>query len=211
MGGQPDAAKYEALIEQLTEIQRRAAARKTDALTASHDALCAVIGFLHADSRVAEREAARPLNQLQFAVFDRLRGAKPKLLFSRRNRKGAPTYTSAVVLRSIVNCAFSVLRKAGMSKDEAAKWLALELARNRIKQPSGKAITGNDIIRWDAERGGKSLKGSDEALACFAQYRLPAVLGKLGLGKLPSDTPIDWPVAQKAAGILVCLLRLCGF
>jgi len=33
MGGQPDAAKYEALIEQLTEIQRRAAARKTDALT----------------------------------------------------------------------------------------------------------------------------------------------------------------------------------
>ena len=80
-------AKYEALIEQLTEIQRRAAARKTDALTASHDALCAVIGFLHADTRVAEREAARPLNQLQFAVLDRLRGAKPKLLFSRRNRK----------------------------------------------------------------------------------------------------------------------------
>src|SRR5262249_8258947 len=155
MSGRPDAAEYEALIERLSEIQRRTAAGEIDELTASHDGLCAVIGFLHADVRVAEREAARPLNQLQFAVFDRLRGAKPKLLFGPRDRKGAkgaPTYTSAVVLRSIVNVAFFVLLEGGgMSKVEAARWLALELAHYGIKQPNGKAITARAIIRWSAE------------------------------------------------------------
>src|SRR5262249_18474801 len=98
---------------------------------ASRDALSAVTGFLHADARVAEREAAVPLHRLMFAVQDRLRGAKPKLLFGPRGRKGAkgaPTYTSAVFLRSIVNAAFFGMRKlGGMSKDEAAKWLASEL------------------------------------------------------------------------------------
>src|SRR5262245_29821103 len=137
MSGPPDTANYEALIERLSGIQRRMAAGEIDELAAGHDQLCAVIGFLHADVRVGEREAARPLNQLQFAIFDRLRGAKPKLLFGPRDRKGAtgaPTYTSAVVLRSVVNVGFFVLHEyGGMSKDEAAKWLASELARYRVK------------------------------------------------------------------------------
>jgi hypothetical protein len=208
MSGPPDAAKYEALIEHLSEIQRRTAAGEIDELTASHDELCAVIGFLHADVRVGEREAARPLNQLQFAIFDRLRGAKPKLLFGPRDRKGAkgaPTVTSAVVLRGIVNVAFFVLHEGGgMSKDEAAKRLASELARYRIKQPNGKAITAHAIIRWSAERGGKSLKGSDEVFALLIQDRLRPLLEKL-----PPDAPIRR--AQKAAGIVICIARLCGF
>jgi hypothetical protein len=207
MSGPPDAAQYETLIEKLSKIEQRAAAGEIDALNASHDALCAVIGFLHADVRVGEREAARPLNQLQFAIFDRLRGAKPKLLFGPRDRKGAtgaPTYTSAVVLRSVVNVGFFVLHKyGGMSKDEAAKWLAPELARYRVKQPNGKAITERAIIRWGAERGGKSLKGSDKVFALLIQDRLRPLLEKL-----PPDTPIRR--AQKAAGVVVCIGRLCG-
>jgi hypothetical protein len=208
MNGPPDSAKYEALIERLSEIQRRTAAGETDGLTASHEQLRAVIGFLHTDVRVGECEATRPLNQLQFAVFDLLRGAKPKLLFSPRDRKGAkgaPTVKSAVVLRSIVNVAFFVLHEyGGMSKDEAATWLASELARYGIKQPNGKAITARAIIRWGAERGGKSLKGSDEVFTLFIQDRLRPLLEYL-----PPDTPIRR--AQVAAGVFVSIGRLCGF
>jgi hypothetical protein len=208
MSRQPDAAKYEALVEQLTKIQRRSAAREIDALAASYEALNAVTIFLHADVRIAEREAAVPLHRLMFSVLDRLRGAKPTLLFKARDRKGAqgaPTYTSAVVLRSIVDAAFFELRKGGMSRDEAGKWLKSELARYSVKQPNEKAITASDIIRWDAERGGKSLKGSDEVFALFVQDWLPAMLEKL-----PSDTP-NRLGAQKAASMFVCLLRLYGF
>src|SRR5262245_20877884 len=118
MSGPPDAAKYETLIEQLSEIERRAAAREIDGLTASFYALPAVIGFLHEDTRVPEREATRPLLRLMLAVLDWLRGAKPKLLFEARDRegaKGAPSYTSAVIFRSIVNAAFFGLLEGGMS------------------------------------------------------------------------------------------------
>ena len=94
-----------------------------------------------------------------------------------------------------------------MSKDEAAKWLALELASNRIKQPSGKAITGNAIIRWDAERGAKSPKGSDEAFDSIVH----GVLRMTRQAQLSSDAPPDRRGAQIAAQAFIKLLRIGGF
>jgi hypothetical protein len=214
MGGQPDAAKYEALIEQLTEIERRAAAKETDALTASRESLGAVIGFLHEDARVPEREATRPLLRLMFAVADRLRGAKPKLLFDPRDtegEKGAPTYTSAATLRGYVNAAFLLLLEGGMSKQEAGNWLAAELERSGIKQPNEKAITAKTIIRWRAERGGKSLKGSDEAFEWIVHGTLRTMLERSGLPQLPPVEPPDRRGAQLAARIFIRQLRIAGF
>jgi hypothetical protein len=210
MSDPPDAAKYEVLIDQLTEIERRTAARETDALTASYESLSAVIGFLHEDARVPKREATRPLLRLMFAVLDRLRAAKPKLLFDPRDReggKGAPSYTSATILRGYVNAAFLLLLEGGMSKREAGNWLAVELAHSDIRQRSGEEITANQIIRWRAERGAKSPKGSDEAFDSIVH----GVLRMTRQAQLSSDAPPDRRGAQIAAQAFIKLLRIGGF
>jgi hypothetical protein len=164
MSSLPDAAKYDVLIEQLSEIERRTAAREIDALTASHDALCAVINFLHQDERVLEHEATRPLCRLMLAIGDRRQGAKPKLLglVDRKGRRGPPTGRSVILLRARLNIVFRVLLDGGMPKKEAAQWLAAELKRSGVKQPNERAIDAREIIRWHAELGGKSMKGTDK-------------------------------------------------
>src|SRR5262249_54381771 len=197
-----------------SEIQRRTAAGEIDALTASYDALCAVIGFLHEDARVPEREATRSLNRLMLALLDRLQRAKPKLLFDARDqegRNGPPSYTSAVILRGYVNAAFIPLLEAGMSKQEAGNWLAFELARNGIRQPNGEEITASQIIRWRAERRAKSLKGSDEAFEWVVQGALRTMLERAGATQLPPTEPIDRIGAQLGAQMFIHALRRCGF
>jgi hypothetical protein len=209
MGGQPDAAKYEALIEQLTEIERRAAAREINELKASLDALCAVISFLHGDARVLDREATRPLSRLTRAVHDWTQGAKPKLLFDPRNRKvamSAPIGTTAIILRAQVNLAFGILLKGGIPKEEAAHWLAAELKRSGIEHPNGKAIIAKEITRWSAERGGKSLKGSDKVFATIVSDSARRAR-EAGL----SSQPLDRPRSQGVARGLILELRIAGF
>jgi len=216
MGGQPDAAKYEALIEQLTEIERRAAVREINELKASFDALCAVISFLHGDARVLDREATRPLSRLMRAVHDWTHGAKPKLLFDPRFRKvakGAPIGTTAIIIRAQVNVAFGTLLNGGMSKEEAAHWLAAELKRSGIEHPNGKAISAKEITRWSAERGGKSPKGSDRVFASIVSdlvsdaRRARERAGSAGL----TSQPLDRSRAQRVARGLILQLRIAGF
>jgi hypothetical protein len=207
MSGQPDAIQYEELVEKLLELERRASSLEMDALTASYYALSAVIGFLHDDARILERGAARSLGRLLFAVLDRIQGARPKLLFGPRGAKGAPSHTSAVVLRVLVNAAFLTLREGGMSKEKAANWLAKELKRGGIKQPTGKEISASEIIRWHAELGAKSLKGSDEALAWFI-HGAQRTFEKAGGA---SETSFGWPEAQSAARVFIRLLWNVGF
>ena len=209
MGGQPDAGEYEALIEQLTEIERRAAVREINELKASFDALCAVISFLHGDARVLDREATRPLSRLTRAVHDWTHGAKPQLLFDPRNRKvamSAPIGTTAIILRAQVNLAFGILLKGGIPKEEAAHWLAAELKRSGIEHPNGKAIIAKEITRWSAERGGKSLKGSDKVFATIVSDSARRAR-EAGL----SSQPLDRPRSQGVARGLILQLRIAGF
>jgi hypothetical protein len=208
MGGQPDAGEYEELIAKLSRLEER------DALTASYYALCWVIQFLSADARITEREVTRPLNRLAYAVLDRVQGGRPKLLFDppdRNGAKGAPSYTSAAVLRALVNAAFLTLRKGGMSKEEAGNWLAAELEHSGVKQPNGKAITAKAIMRWRAELGANSLKGSDEAFGMFVHGGQRAMLEKAGQTQPPPDTSLDRQEAQIAAREFIKLLRISGF
>jgi hypothetical protein len=212
MSGLPDAAKYEALIDQLSVIERRAAAREIDALTASYYALSSVIQFLLDDPRVKESGATRSLGRLAFAVMDRTQGARPLLFFGpRKNVKGAPNYTSAVVLRALVNVAFGPLLEARMPKQEAGKWLAAELAHGGIKQPNGEEITAKQIIRWWAELGAESMKGSDEAFTWFVGGASRTMLESSGQIQMPPDTPLDQAQAKLAARQFIGLLRIAGF
>jgi hypothetical protein len=213
MGGQPDAAKYEALVEQLSEIERRNAAKEINELKASFDALCAVISFLNGDARVLDREATRPLSRLMRAVHDWTQGAKPRLLFDPRNRKvakGAPIGTTAIILRAQVNLAFGILLKGGMPKEEAAHWLEAELKRSGIEHPNGKAIIAKEITRWSAERGGKSLKESDKVFATIVSDSARGVRERAGSAGLSSQ-PLDRPRLQRVARGLILRLKIAGF
>jgi hypothetical protein len=213
MGSPPDAAKYAALIEQLSEIERRASSLELDPLTWSYEALSSVIAFLIADAQIVEREATRPLGRLRFALHDRMQGAESNLFFEtpdRKGAKGAPSYTSAVVLRALVNSAFLSLRQGGLSKEEASRWLADELKKSRINQPNGRAVDARTIVRWHAELGGKSLTGSDWFLREFLQGGLPA-LQNAGYQDSQPSSPLDAPTAKAAAKGLVKLLRAAGF
>jgi hypothetical protein len=212
MGGQPDAGKYEALVEQLLEIERRTSSLEIDDLTSSFEALNAVLDFL-SDPQLVEREATRPLWRLMFALHDRMQGAKPKLFFETPDRKvakGAPSYTSAVILRSLVNSAFLSLREGGLSKEEASTWLAAELDQSGITQPNGRAVDARTIVRWRAELGGKSPKGSDWVFEKFVQGA-PRAFEKAGYQHSQAGAPLDPPKAKMVAQHLVKLIRAAGF
>src|SRR6516225_546842 len=110
MAGGPDPARYEELIERLLDIRRREPSLAP--LSASFESLAAVLEFLNSETRLNRVEAARPLGRLFMALMDRLAGRKPKLFVDAPDRmgaKGAPSYTSEAILRTIVNSAFLIL------------------------------------------------------------------------------------------------------
>lgn len=214
MTGNFDPARYEKLIDFLLDLKRQEA----EPFSASLDALSAVLEFLNGDRRLWERDATLPLSRLHLALIDLAAGAKPMLLFESSNirrAKGAPRHTSATILRAYVIAAFITLC-AGMSRQEAAKWLAGELRRAGIKQPKGQAVELRAITRWCAERGGKSLSGADQLLADLGfpvrdtlqelRSRREKYLRDHSGYALP--TPRD--VKQAAAG-LIKLLKITGF
>ena len=213
MSGRPDAAKYETLVERLSEIERRASTSELDHLAASFEALNAVITYLGADPRIVERGATRSLGRLRFALHDRMLGAKPKLFFEPPDRKGAqgaPSYTSAVVLRPLVISAFLSLRNGGLSKEEASRWLAAELKESGVIQPNGRAVNARTIVRWHTELGGKSPKGSDWVFGEFIKGAQRA-LEKAGYQHTQANAPFGSSEAEIVAQCLIKLLRAAGF
>jgi hypothetical protein len=210
MSGQPDAAKYEALVERLLDIERCVSAAEIDPLTSSIQALEAILAFLCVDTRIIGGEGTRSLGRLLLALHDRVQGAKPKLFFQtpdRKGRKGAPSYTSAIFLRSVVNYAFIPLLKSGLSNEEASEWLAAELKQSGINQPNGRAVDARTIVRWRAELGGKSLTGSDRFFGEFVQGA-QRTLHEAGF---KPDEPLDARRAKVAAQVSVKLLKAAGF
>ena len=202
-----DRARYEQLVERLLDLRRREPS--LDHITASADALHAVLGFLNADPRLVKSEAANSLGRLHLALHDRLRGGKPRLFFDPVDRMGAtgsPSCTSAAILRTLVNAAFLSLRIAGVNQRDASRWLSAELKRSGIRQPNGRAVDARAVTRWGAERGGKSLKGSDEMLAMFVHG------GRRQLREEKSDNiPFTKQNAKLAATGFIKLLKIAGF
>jgi hypothetical protein len=213
VGGHPDPARYESLVADLSAIERRAAFSELDPLNASFEALTEILRFLAADPRIIQAEAIRPLYRLLWALLDRSHGAKPNLFFDPPNRmgaKGAPSFTSAVILRVQINAAYLSLCEAGISKHDAAKWLAAELKKCGIKQPNGEVITAKLISRWDAERGGKSLTGSDEAFGMLI-HGARLAFEQSGQDQPASEAPLAPKAGQNTARAFIKVLRFAGF
>jgi hypothetical protein len=210
MTGSVDPARYEELIERLLDLQVRESS--LDALTASFEALSAVLRFLNTDVRLVQTGATKVLARLELALLDRSRGAKPKLFFDVPNRmgaRGAPSYTSSAILRAIVNAGFLSLCGAGVSKLEAGRWLAARLKHAGLKQPSGRVIGARAIARWRAELGGKSLKGSDETFAMFVLAQQPTLQAESP--KEHPDVPLTAQQARSFAAVLIKSLKIAGF
>jgi hypothetical protein len=214
MTGVINPEQYEKLIERLLDLQRRQPA--VDPLTASLEALIAVLDFLIDEPRFVftgdQSQALRPLWRLLFALMDRAAGSKPKLFFDppiRPNKGGAPSYTSAVFLRAIVNVALLGLCEAGIPQQNATKWLAAELKHAGISQ-KGRLIDARILTRWRSERGGKALKGSDQAFAIFVRASLQKLLEQNPQAQSDDATP-DPQGAKMAAAGLVKLLKFLGF
>jgi hypothetical protein len=210
MTGGPEPAGYKQLVERLLDLRRRDSS--VDSLGSTFEALLAVLSFLSADARLSE--ATRPLWGLLLAVMDRRQGAKPKLFFDPPNRlgdKGAPKYTSATILRAIVNSAFLTFRKAGVARVEASEWLAMELKRAGIIDPRGRAIDARAIARWGAELGGKSLTGSDDIFATLVRDVQHMLLEKNPKLVESLDVPLSAKDAKIAAAYFIKLLKTAGF
>jgi hypothetical protein len=147
------------------------------------------------------------------AVLDRTQGAKPKLFFDppdRKGAKGAPSYTSDLILRSLVNCAFLTLREVGISKQDAASFVAGELSRSGINQPNGRPISAHAVARWRDELGGKSPKGSDEIFSRFVDGA-QAALRESGVAESDHPTPLSKERAQAVSRVFIKLLKVGGF
>jgi hypothetical protein len=213
----PSTRLYAELVDALSGIEQRASKLKLDDLTASFEALNAVLQFLLADATLVENKAVRSLFRLWFAIYELQRGAKPKLLFEptfhpgRKKHVGAPTITSAVLLRGYVVVATLLLLESGMAREEAARWLAAELGRNGIKQPNGKPITEKVILRWRHELGGKAPKGSDQMFAMIVQGIQQEAQDELIRGAPSGNAPFDPPQAHSLSRVLIKRLRLTGF
>src|SRR5262249_18714754 len=152
------------------------------------------------------------LSRLQLAVNDRIAGAKPTLFFDRPERKGtrgAPSHTSAIVLRALVVAAFLALRAGGWSEEEAGDLLEAELKRSGIKQSSGRAISARAIVRWREELGGKSVKGSDQVFGMLV-HGMQFKMQEMGQQLAHSDTPVDRPRARAVSQFLVKCMRIAG-
>jgi hypothetical protein len=124
--------------------------------------------------------------------------------------KGAPSYTSAAILRALVNAAFLSLREAGMSQQEASERLAAQLKRAGIKQLNGRTVDARAIARWRGELGGKSPKGSDEAFAKFvsgAQHSLHEAYPE----KQSDAAPFTPEKAKVVTEHFIKLLKIVGF
>jgi hypothetical protein len=211
MTGQTDSERYKQLIERLLVLHRRES--ELDPLTASFEALTAVLGFLYPDIRLFEAGATRVLARLQLALLDRLTGSKPKLFFDpvdRKGAKGAPSYTSAVILRALVNMAFLSLLGAGMAEKQASNWLASKLKDAGIKQANGHPVSARAITRWKAERRGKSLKGSDEILDQFV-VRWHPLLAEQYPPQQSDGTQLTVNEAKAAAAAFIKILNIAGF
>jgi hypothetical protein len=158
------------------------------------------------------------LSRLHLALLDRLHGAKPKLLLEKPalpGAKGAPTHTSSTPLRAFVNFAYITLC-SGVHPSEAARWLAAELERVGIRQTNGEKIAARAIVRWCAERGAKSLKGSDELLTALFSNPSRSLRQYRNVREKYQRTHPDYTLptatrAKEATKGLIKVMKIAGF
>jgi hypothetical protein len=162
-GSQPSSDQYLKLTNSLFTLERLFKSGKMDQLDAGTKALRFVLTYLNSNSVSGRLGLTRLLASIANALHDTSRGAKPSIIFGReiKGGGGAPTHTTKAGLRAQVNLMFKILTNAGTAPPEAGKWLAAQLRKAGVLE-NGKPIECGQIVRWNSERGGKSLSGSDQ-------------------------------------------------
>jgi hypothetical protein len=195
------ADRYETLVSQLAMIKEAADREQIDRLEAGRVALVEVLRFLQGDPRVVRLGFNRSLVEVMRAVHDLSQGAKPPLFFKRKRdgTKGAPTHLAAAASRAQMVLVLEILLKAGIAKPEAGKWVADELHRRGVTDANGKRVQPKVLLRWHAERGGKSISGFD------------LVFQKLEATEIRRGWPTEANAARRRAAKLIHGLQLWGF
>jgi hypothetical protein len=169
---QPPAERYRWLLQGLEAAS--AHSESAGRLEACLRSLAAVIEFLDEDEVVFEAGTATTLKMLQSALHDRLRGAKPSLLFSLARKAGAPTMTVPSALQGVVAFALERLIKAGLRREEAARFVVARLSKLGITHVGSGTITVNVILRWRAEIRDSGSAGATHVYDCLMQQLPPS-------------------------------------
>ncbi len=173
-GNQPSENDYTELVNVLAAIKQK---RTQDELDACILALKAIWEYLERDPISRKFGFTRPIALTINALVDRRNGGNPPLLFKAQPKSGHPISLSEAALRAQVILMFEMLTEAGVSPEEASRWLSKKLRNARIMQkktlanPQGEQIEAHQIRRWRGEKGGKSLKGTDASYAVLASKK----------------------------------------
>ena len=157
------------LTDALLLVQERFEANQLSDLAACQVALTCVISFLLRDETAAKRGAVRRLSALHHALNDRIKGAKPALLFATPTCGGAPAHQSEGARRAQFILALEVLFRSGVPKETAAHWLSDEMRKRNICDSKGGNVSERVLLRWRSELGAKSLSGSDAAFRILSR------------------------------------------
>jgi hypothetical protein len=162
IGHQPSPDKYRELIASLSAIEfaRKSGQYGQHQLSLAVSALTSILEYLYADPMVFRLHLTAILGLLRSALHDTCNGARPKLLFEQGR---SPTHLTRAVLRAQIVLMFRILtRDTGDDPIAASRWLGSRLVEAGICD-RGKPIEPAQIRRWNGEKGGKSISGSDQA------------------------------------------------
>ena len=171
-GNPPSFDAYTKLTNSLFAVEVGVKNKALDELDGAFHALKSIVQYLNSNSTFRKLDLARMLARTLHALNDTSQGAKPPLFFGRpKCNGGAPTHLAESDLRAQVILMFRLLLMGGVDECEASTRLAAELKKTGIFQkktiaiPEGQPIEPHQIVRWNAELGGKSLSGCDVAYA----------------------------------------------
>jgi hypothetical protein len=165
--GRPPTLHYRALLDSLAVAQRNAKAGADDLVVGLY-ALCAVLRFLE-DPLVDRDDLARPLKVLTNVLRDVTLGAKPEVIFARKEKpNGAPknlsSHTATAVMAACVDAHIAI----GESREAAARSVAraANLVGLKIR---GRPVAPKRLLRYRDEMN--SGRGPPVAQETFAEYR----------------------------------------
>lgn len=198
---------YADLLDGLTDAAR--AMEGADKLAAVERALGAVVRFVQGDHAAFAAGAHLPLIALARAIND-LRMGSPPDLFDVPPTANRPAGTAFGMARGQAAAAVAILEDAGVQPNEAAAFVAAEMARRGIVQPDGKrqgeAIAPSLVRRWRQDvRQGKAQRMATQAYRAAMEAELQR---RTRLGAGDPGTPDTIAAAQDRAARLVASLAM---
>lgn len=177
-----------------------------DPLVGGTKALFALIRFLEDAPMIKLSGATAPLRRLGYALRDTAEGAKPPMLFGRppSTSGGAPTGTSADIVRGLLAAALEVLIRGGEKLNTASKFVADEARKRRITHRDGDCIKPIQIQRWRDNINGKANEATNRAF-------VETLAGMVEAGVIPEKNakPTQPQAAEARADAVALVESVC--